>query len=69
MAKMEIRFKVLEDGTTSFVTGKIPQEQHAIADELQKEFHEKQGGEVQRLNKAAKPRHTHNHDHVHELEH
>lgn len=68
MPQAEIRFEILEDGTVKWETGRIPDEHHADADAFQVDIEKELGGPVQRTQKAAKPRHTHHHDHVYENE-
>jgi hypothetical protein len=66
MAKAEIELDILADGTVRWKTGKIPDAQHAEADELQKELEAALGGEVQRTKRAAKQPSVHHHDKVHQ---
>ena len=67
MAKAEIELEILEDGTISWKTGRIPDEHHDVADELQLELEKAMGGEVQRTQKTAKAPHVHEKGgHVHE---
>jgi len=65
MAKAEIELEILDDGTVSWKTGKIPDVHHADADALQEDLEKALGGEVTRKSNAAKHSHVHHHDHIH----
>jgi hypothetical protein len=69
MAKAEIQLEIMEDGTIKWETGRIPDEHHDDADELQLALEEALGGEVKRTQKVAKGPHVHNHDGTHEHTH
>lgn len=69
MAKAEIEIEILEDGTIKWKTGRIPDEHHSDAEELQKDLEQALGGEVTRKQTVAKPVHVHHHGHSHEHTH
>jgi hypothetical protein len=65
MAKAEIELEILEDGTISWKTGRIPDIHHSAAESLLKDLEVALGGDVTRKQTAAKPIHAHHHDHIH----
>ncbi len=61
-----LAIEVLEDGTITIDTDKIPTELHVDADKMVKEIQELLGGPVTIKQKRAMPQHTHkDHSHIH----